>query len=131
VVAQQAAHIERRHAVGAHVAEGHWRPGLGSWSCAQWRSGYHGRFPRKLPPSMTWFGGGNCDPKPPSGGASRRWWEQFSCYRFATYCLSKTATSSYSRPFASVPFAVAVSVLPSWDTTTVPVQTSFPAFVRL
>jgi hypothetical protein len=34
VVALPAAHVERPHAVGAHVAEGHWRPGLRSWSCA-------------------------------------------------------------------------------------------------
>jgi hypothetical protein len=34
VVTQPAAHVERPHAVGAHVAEGHWRPGLRSWSCA-------------------------------------------------------------------------------------------------
>jgi hypothetical protein len=33
VVAQPAAHVERPHAVGAHIAEGHRRPGLGSWSC--------------------------------------------------------------------------------------------------
>jgi hypothetical protein len=26
------------------------------------RGGYHGRFRRKLPPSLTWFGGGNWDP---------------------------------------------------------------------
>jgi hypothetical protein len=32
VVAQPAAHVERPHPVGAHVAEGHWRPGLRLWS---------------------------------------------------------------------------------------------------
>jgi hypothetical protein len=34
VVAQPTTHVERPHAVGAHVAEGHRRPGLRSWSCA-------------------------------------------------------------------------------------------------
>jgi hypothetical protein len=34
VVAQPTAHVERPHAIGAHVAEGHWRPGLRSWLCA-------------------------------------------------------------------------------------------------
>jgi hypothetical protein len=34
VVAQPTAHIERPHAVGAHVAECHRRPGIGSGSCA-------------------------------------------------------------------------------------------------
>jgi hypothetical protein len=28
LMALPAAHVERPHAVGAHVAEGHWRPGL-------------------------------------------------------------------------------------------------------
>jgi hypothetical protein len=27
-------HPERPYTVGTHVAEGHGRPGLGSWSCA-------------------------------------------------------------------------------------------------
>jgi len=31
VVALPAAHVERPHAVGAHVAEGHGRAGLRSW----------------------------------------------------------------------------------------------------
>jgi hypothetical protein len=34
VVAQPAAHVQRPHAVGAHVAEGHRRASLRSWSCA-------------------------------------------------------------------------------------------------
>jgi hypothetical protein len=34
VVALPAAHVERPHAVGAHVAEGHRRSGLRSWSRA-------------------------------------------------------------------------------------------------
>jgi hypothetical protein len=34
VVALPAAHVEPPHAVGAHVADGHWRPGLRSWSFA-------------------------------------------------------------------------------------------------
>jgi hypothetical protein len=46
VVALPAWYIERPHAVGAHVAEGHWGP----------RQGRHGGFRRKLPPSLTWFG---------------------------------------------------------------------------
>jgi hypothetical protein len=49
----------------------------------------------------------------------------------ATYCLSKSAMSLISRPFASMPVVVAVAVLPSRDTTTVLVWTNFPAFVRL
>jgi hypothetical protein len=34
VVALPARHVERPHSVGAHVAEGHWVAGWGSWSCA-------------------------------------------------------------------------------------------------
>jgi hypothetical protein len=34
MTALPARHRERPHAVGAHVAEGHGRPGLGSWSGA-------------------------------------------------------------------------------------------------
>jgi hypothetical protein len=34
MVTLPARHIERPHAVGAHVAEGHWVAGWGAWSCA-------------------------------------------------------------------------------------------------
>jgi hypothetical protein len=33
-MAQPTRRRERPHAVGAHVAEGHWWPGMGSGSCA-------------------------------------------------------------------------------------------------
>jgi hypothetical protein len=49
VVALPAAHVERPHAVGAHVAEGHRRPGLRSGLVAHAGGGYsrqqcHGKF---------------------------------------------------------------------------------------
>jgi hypothetical protein len=51
VVAQPAAHVERPHAVGAHVVEGHRRSGLGSWSCA-----HAGEDTASAGPSESWPG---------------------------------------------------------------------------
>jgi hypothetical protein len=42
MMALPAGHRDRPHAVGAHVAECHWRPGLRSWSVA-----HAGRIPRR------------------------------------------------------------------------------------
>jgi hypothetical protein len=48
VVALPAAHVERPHAVAAHVAQCHRRPGLRSWSCA-----HRGRiFAPAVPPQV-------------------------------------------------------------------------------
>jgi hypothetical protein len=48
-----------------------------------------------------------------------------------TYCLSKTKMFSNRCPFELVPAKVPVALLPSRDTTTVPVCITFPALMRL
>src|SRR5260370_40672995 len=52
-----------------------------------------------------------------------------AAHALISYCLSKTSTLLTGRPCPSVPFAVIVSVLPSFDTARLRVVVAFPAFL--